>query len=130
MSNPTVINNGPPPPKLEYAEEAVAAAPSDPNLKVKRITVTTDRAIPGAVIGFVFSGPIEAVANGPDAPSLENAGVQQCDWGMALQNRDGPIPNTLWVRINMPSAFSPGHKLIVTVKSKADVRVLQVVVVG
>ena len=88
--------------------------------------ILTDRSIPGAVIGAVFSGPIELDGN---AIQLKGATVTQFNWGQINKGAE-PIPNSIGVSINLPAAFMPGQELILPVKFKSEVHVLQVGRVG
>jgi hypothetical protein len=127
VANPTVNNFGPPPAHLSYTEEVVTPLPaSGEGLKIMKIHVTTDRSIRGAIVGIVFSGPIEPITPGKDEPQLKGAGISQMNWGEGLQHDSTPIPNSLGIVINAPSVFMPGQELIVTVKSKTDLRVIEV----
>jgi hypothetical protein len=72
------------------------------------IRVATDRHMPGAVIGLIFSGPIEIRAS---RPRLKGGGSYQFSVGEPLLDRRGNIiPNSIFVRMLMPAAFSPGQK--------------------
>jgi hypothetical protein len=126
VANPTVNNFGPPPAHLNYTEEVISPVQANgEGFKVMKIHVTTDRSIPGAIIGIRFSGPIETMMPGQDEPQLKGSGASQMNWG-GLQNNNIPIPNSLAVAINIPAVFLPSEELIVTVKSKTDVSVLEV----
>jgi hypothetical protein len=96
-------------------------------LKVIKIHVTTDVPIHGAIVGIVFSSPIEPITPGTDEPQLKGAGISQMNWGIGgLRRGNESFPNSLGIVINAPSVFLPGQELIVTVKSKTDVQVLGV----
>lgn len=131
VSNPTVINNGPPPANLGFTEEVVTAL-SEQNEKSMKVHITTDRSIPGAIVGVIFSGPAEmSKGNGSDDPSLKGAVIQQLNWGGPLiSGNNEPIPNSFGIFINAPAAFLPGQELIVPVKSKTDIHVIRVIQVG
>jgi len=129
VTNPTVNNFGPPPAHLSHTEEIISALPtSGEGLKIMKVHITTDRSVPGAIIGLVFSGPIEPISGREDPPQLQGSGSSQMSWG-TLQGNNGAIPNSLAVAVNIPAAFLPGEELIVTVKSKTDVQVIGVGVV-
>jgi len=128
VSNPTVINNGPPPANLSFTEEIISPIPLTGNgEKSMKVHITTDRSIPAAVVGIVFSGPVEmSKGGGQDDPSLRGASIQQLTWGGPLTQRGGaPVPNSFFISVNVPAAFTPGQELIVPVKSKTDVHVLR-----
>jgi hypothetical protein len=92
-----------------------------------KVHITTDSSIRDAIVGIVFSGPIEQIAPGADEPQLKGAGISQMNWGMGgLRHGNVPLPNSLAIVINAPSVFMPGQELIVTVKSKTDVEVIEV----
>jgi hypothetical protein len=132
VSNPTVINNGPPLARLSFTEETVAALlEKGEGEKAIKVHITTDRSIPGAVIGIIFSGPVEmSKGGGPDDPSLKGAAISQMNWGGPLLRNNIPVPNSIGISINAPAAFMPGQELIVPVKSKMDVHVLEVLPVS
>lgn len=126
------VNVGPPPANLTYQEELVSSPPeSGEGLQVMKVRITTDRPIPGAIIGILFSGPIEPVTNGEDAPMMEGSPTVQLNWGALQRKSDhANIPNSLSVTINAPAVFTPSEKLIVTIKSKTAIHVTQVGVLG
>lgn len=127
VANPTVNNFGPAPAHLSYTEEVVTPLPaSGGGLKIMKIHITTDRSIRGAIVGIVFSEPIEPITPDKDQPQLKGAGISQMNWGGGLQRDNVPIPNALGIVVNAPAVFMPGQELIVTVKSKTDVRVIEV----
>jgi len=112
--------NGPIPPVYTFTEEAVA---SD-NRKKINVHVHADRAVRGAIVGMLFSGPIDYVA--ANNPNVTNAGMSQQNWGQLNQKNGIPLPNSLYVTINAPTVFLPGQELIVPVTSAAEVHVLKV----
>lgn len=112
--------NGPIPPIYTFTE---AAVDSD-NRKKINVTIHTDRAVRGAIVGVLFSGPIDYVAS--NNPSVTNAGLSQQNWGQLNQKNGIPMPNSLYVTINSPTIFLPGQDLIVPVTSAAEVHVLKV----
>jgi hypothetical protein len=126
VANPTVNNFGPPSAHLSHTEDVISLIPtSEKGLKLMRVHITTDRPIPGAIVGMVFSGPIEPVTLGQYEPMLKGSDFFQASWG-SLQNNNVPIPNSLFVAIKVPAMFLPGEELIVTIKSKTDVSVLEI----
>ena len=126
VPNPQVNNFGPPVPHLRFTEEVTVPFPTDGNgEKIVRVHIFTDRSIPGAVIGLTFSDTVELQSR----PELTNANATQFNFGQV--SRSGiPVANSLAVVINIPSAFMPVQELIVPIKSKADVHVLEVFPVG
>jgi hypothetical protein len=126
VANPTVNNFGLPPARLTYTEQILTPLPANgEGFKVLQVFIKTDRSIPGAMVGIVFSGPIEPITADKDQPQLIGAGIVQMNWGN-LQRDNEVIPNGLGIVINAPSVFMPGQILVVTVKSKMDVRVVGV----
>ena len=122
--NPTVNNLGPPPPNYGYTEEDLPAAQND--LKFLTIRIHTDRPVPGAVIGIIFSGPVEKSVEPnmhlENAPEFAPAYAFTNDLvypGMAS-------PDGLAVVINAPAAFLPDQELIITIKCKPTTHVLLV----
>lgn len=111
--------NGPIPPTYTFTEEAVA---SDSRKKIN-VHIHTDKAVRGAMVGILFSGPIDYVAT--NNPSVTNAGISQQNWGQLKQN-GALLPNSLFVAINDPTVFLPSQELIVPVTSAAEVHVLRV----
>jgi hypothetical protein len=96
--------------------------------KFIRVHITTDRSIPGAIIGILFSGEVQ-MSNGRDQlekPFLKGSAISQVNWGGPLTSTTGPVPNSVGITINAPSVFVPGEELLVPVKSKADVHVVRV----
>jgi hypothetical protein len=133
VTNPTVINAAPPPARLSFIEETVSALPAGADgEKAFKIHIKTDRSIPGAVIGIICSGPFELSKGGgtPDDPTLKGASISQLTWGGPLSRNNSPVPNSFAITVNAPAAFMPGQELIVPVKSKTDVHVLQVMTVN
>jgi hypothetical protein len=130
VSNPTVINNGPPPPRVAFREEVTAPLPADHSSeKVIKIHVITDNPIPGLKIGLVFSGPITTTKPtdqaSQDDPIIKNAAIQQFRWGGGLVRRGVEIPNSVGVEVLAPEMFTPGQELIITVRSKQDVHLVE-----
>ncbi|HEV2700269.1 MAG TPA: hypothetical protein VGV09_01465, partial [Steroidobacteraceae bacterium] len=129
LVNPTVNNFGAPPAHFTATENVITPLGSQTK-KVLEVHITTDRRVPAAVIGMVFSDPITFTTEYWNAhgPTLKGATIEQMDVTGGL-SRDGttPIPNSFGVRINAPSAFVPGQELVVTVESAFDVHLLQVV---
>ena len=128
--NPTVINNTPPPAHLNFREEVITAMPNADGEKLMKVHISTERAIPGAVIAVLFSDPFELGTNegvedrSLKQPTLAGALVTELEW-TALKRNGIPVPNSIGVIINMPAAFMPGQDLIVPVRSKADIHVLE-----
>lgn len=120
----TVVN-GPPPAILTFREDSVSST-DDHGMKILKVHVFTDRSIPAAHIGLLFSGPIELVNPGsPYEPKLSGSAISQFNWG-GINKNGMPIDYGMSVQINMPAAFTPGQDLIVTVKSKTAVHVTDV----
>jgi len=112
--------NAPIPPVYAFTEEAVA---SD-NRKKINVHIHTDRAVRGAIVGILFSGPIDyVIANNPN---VTNSSMSQQNWGPLAQKNGIPLPNSLYVTINAPTVFMPSQELIVPVTSAAEVHVLKV----
>jgi hypothetical protein len=112
--------NGPIPPVYTFTEEVVA---SD-NRKKINVHIHADRAVRGAIVGMLFSGPIDYVA--ANNPNVTNAGMSQQNWGQLNQKNGIPLPNSLYITINSPTVFLPSQELIVPVTSAAEVHVLKV----
>jgi hypothetical protein len=126
VNNPTVINNAPPPANLNFTEEVITPF-SETGGKFMKVHIKTDRIIPGAVVGIVFSDSMEmSKGNGPDDPTFNGSGAFQLSWGYPLARNQIPIPNSMYISVNIPAAFTPGQELIVPVRSKTDVHVIQV----
>jgi hypothetical protein len=124
VTNPTVNNFGPPPANFKFTEEVVTVLSGNVEKSMK-VHITTDRSIPGAIVGIVFSGPVEMTQQ--DQPVLKGASISQMNWGqMASGENRQLMPNGWAVVINAPAAFLPGQELIVPVKSKTDVHVVSV----
>jgi hypothetical protein len=126
VPNPQVNNFGPPPPHLRFTEEVTVPLSADGAVeKILKVHIFTDRSIPGAVIGLIFSGPIDLQSR----PDLVRANATQFDFGQVA--RGGiPVPNSLAVTISIPAAFMPVQEFIVPIKSKTDVHVLEVFPIG
>jgi len=119
----TVIN-GPPAAHFTYHEDPVIS--SDGGMKILKVHISTDRTVPAAHIGLLFSGPIEIVRPGsPYEPKLDGAAITQFNWG-GINKNGVPIDYGMSIQINMPAAFTPGQDLIATVKSKTEVHVTDV----
>jgi hypothetical protein len=126
VTNPTVNNFGPPLAHLSHTEEVVtSSSPSDTGLKIMKVHISTDRPIPGAIVGIRFSGPIEPITPGQDEPEMKGTGAFQVNWGTVANNKV-LIPNSLAITINIPAVFLPNEELVVTVKSKTEVSILEV----
>ncbi len=124
VTNPTVNNFGPPPATFKFTEEVVTPL-SNNGEKFMKVHITTDRSIPGAIVGIVFSGPAEMTQK--DQPVLKGASISQMNWGqMASGETKELMPNGWAVVINAPASFLPGQELIVPVKSKTDIHVVSV----
>jgi hypothetical protein len=122
-SNQASVNCGPPPATFSFKEKVITPLAKNSE-KFMEAHITTDRSIPGAIIGIVFSDPVEMSKE----PSLKGAAIFQMNTGQ-LQS-DHLLPNTLGVTINLPAAFLPGQELIIPVKSKADVHIIKVMQVA
>lgn len=125
VPNPQVNNFGPPLPHLSFTEETTDPSPT--SQRVLTVHIRTDRPISGAVIGLIFSGPVEIDIN---AVKISNAGAQQIDEHIGLARDGVPIPNSVALSVNIPASFSPSQEMIVPVKSKEPVHILQVVLIG
>jgi hypothetical protein len=112
--------NGPLPPVYTFTEEVV---PGTDGRKKINVHIHTDRAVRGAIVGMLFTGPIDYVQS--NNPSVTNAGLSQQSWGQ-LKNKNGLIPNTLFVTVNEPTIFLTNQDLIVPVTSQTEVHVLRV----
>jgi hypothetical protein len=127
LINPQVNNFAPPPANLTHTENVIS---QDGDKKIMEIHVSTDRSIPGAAIGFIFSGPI----NNSEAffrahqPKLIGASITQFQWYYSLQDTQTgtPIPNSSGVRVNAPAAFVPGQDLVITVETAKDTRIAKI----
>jgi hypothetical protein len=129
LINPRVTNLGPPPANLTFREEVLQPLQSDGSgVKLLKIHIATDRAIPGAIIGVVMSGPITMTKEFYNAhnPTQEGSGTSQVDMTTPLVNGTVPIPNSFALKIGIPAAFYPGVDLALVVESHVDVHVLQV----
>ncbi len=118
----TVIN-APPRPNLHFTVDYMPDADSEKHV---RVHVSTDRSIPGAIIGLLFSDPVQM--DGP-TPILKGAAISQFSW-TEVARAGVPIPNSMAVIMNAPAAFLPGQDLMVPIKSRTDIHVLSVGVVG
>jgi hypothetical protein len=119
LINPQVINNGPPPAKIAFIEEVISPISlTGGGEKIMKIHITTDRSIPGAIIGIIFSGPFDLNRHTGgetlDEPTIKNAVMFQVNWtfSAALSQGGSPIPNSASVAISSPAAFLPGQELI------------------
>jgi len=129
LINPQVNNFGPPPAHLTYTEEVTQALPSDGKaMKQIKLHIHTDRAIPGAVIGVIMSGPFDESSEFYDKnnPSQIGSGSSQVD-RRALTSHGIAVPNSFALSIGIPAAFNPGVDLVVPLQSTEDIHVLQVV---
>jgi hypothetical protein len=129
LVNPSVNNNfGPVAAKLVATEEIVTPA-SQTAEKVMRVHIKTDRAIPGAWVGVIFSGSVDVSRPywEDHMPKLYGVDAQQIDIRAPLFTSSMvPIPNSMYFPINMPSAFSRDQDFVIEVRSKDDVHVANV----
>jgi len=130
VPNPQVNNFGPPPAKITWTEEVTTPLPeSGAGEKVMKVHIMTDRSIPGAVIGVIFSGPITMTEEYWKAhnPTLTPSGAYEIDISSPLSANGAPVPNSMALKVTLPSAFSLGQDLAVVVTSKVDVHLLSAV---
>jgi len=127
LINPQVNNFAPPPAHLTYTENVLTPL-NDHVKKLLEVHVRTDRGIPAAAIGFLFSAPFTFSQDffNSHQPLLKSASIQQLSETTPLQTNGVPIPNSLGILVNAPASFDPGQELIVTVESENDIRTLQV----
>ncbi|MHB8413334.1 MAG: hypothetical protein ACYDDI_15510 [Candidatus Acidiferrales bacterium] len=127
VTNPTVINTGPPPAKLTFTEEVVTPLSQNGQGEEQlRVNIRTDRPIVGPVIGIVFSGPFTIDPHKPFGLVL-GAPISQFGGGGQLARGNSPVPNSLWFSLNEPSVFLPTQEIILWVQSKSDIHVIEVV---
>jgi hypothetical protein len=127
LINPQVNNFGPPPAHLTYTEKLLT---QNGNSRTFEVHIATDRSIPGAKIGLVFTKPF----NNSDAfrqnhqPSVTNAPITSIQWWYNLQERStgAPIPNSFAVQVNQPAVFLPGQDLVIQFESNVDAHVSQI----
>ena len=123
LGNQTVNNFAPPPANFTFTEEVVT--PFSPGSeKVMTVHIKPDRSIPGAIVGVVFSGPF-TLTN--EEPRLLGASASQVSWGTLVEHgTTKQIPNSLFIRVNLPAAFNPHEELVIPIKSSSDVHVVEV----
>ena len=131
LVNPQVTNYAPPPAILTYKEEVQTPLTSKTD-KVLQVRVSTDRKIPGAAIGLIFSDPFDESKQYWQAhqPDITGGAANAVTVKIPIAGNGVPIPNSLGAVVDLPAALMPGTDLVVTVTSKADIHVLQVVQVG
>jgi hypothetical protein len=127
LINPTVNNFGPPEARFTFSEEVVKELNSETGgFRTMKVHVSTDRPVPAAVVGLLFSGPVDMCT--PDykgtPPMLTGTQIQQINCGGPLAKGANILPNSFYFQINAPAAFAPGMELIVEIKSKEVVHVL------
>jgi hypothetical protein len=127
--NPTVNNFGEikQVPKFTFTVQDIPPKDGD-GADAKRLSVSvfTDRAIPGAVIGLLLSKPAKI-----DGLVGITYGIPFSSHPMALIDAEGkPVPNGVAVPLDLPAAFLPGQQLIIsllTTKGAEVQKVLNVV---
>jgi hypothetical protein len=127
--NAQVNNFGPPPANITFTEDVTAPLPtSGDGEKVMTVHLKTDRSIPGAIIGLILSGPVTMTQEywSAHSPTITPSGAYEVDIVASLNSSGTPIPNSMALKVILPSAFSPGQDLAVTVASKVDVHVIEV----
>lgn len=126
LINPSVKNYGPPPATLSFKEKVIARIA---NTQLLQIIVTTDRPIPAAHIGFLFSGPFNESKAFFHAhpPTIAGYPMQSLAWSYPLQHLHtlAPFPNSIGVHVNLPSSFDPNQKLILTVETMRGVHLFK-----
>jgi hypothetical protein len=111
-------------PKLHFSQKVITPlSVNGTGEKVIEVSISTDRAIAGAIIGIVCSGPVEDLKDA----RLEGAGVSPLSYARLEGNSIGvPRANIVAVAVQIPAAFLPGQELIAEVRSKEDVSVVGV----
>jgi hypothetical protein len=129
LGTQTVNNYAPPTPQYNFTEEVITPLPaSGDGEKIMKIHISPDRPAHGAMIGIIFSGPIEAI-DGNDMEFIPKWAAWEVQHGY-LQNKDGVIPDSLSITFDVPAVFLPSEQLVVRIKSKTDIRVLQMFAIG
>jgi hypothetical protein len=129
LGTQTVNNYAPPQPQYSFTEEVITPLPaSGDGEKIMKIHISPDRPAHGAVIGIIFSGPMEAI-EGNDMEFSPKSALWNVQRGQ-LQNKDGAIPNSLGITFEVPAVFLPSERLIVRIKLKTDIHVLQIFAIG
>ena len=132
LGTQSVNNFGPPPPIFKFTEEVITPLPVGGGSEVLKIHIKIDRAVPGAIVGVVMSGPIDMTPEcwNKHKPSLMGTMEQQISITGPLTLGNGHIPNSFGLMILMPSAFTPDQELIATVVAQESVHVVKVFEVG
>jgi pimeloyl-ACP methyl ester carboxylesterase len=125
--NGGVVINGPPRPKLSFTEQSTPVSPEQPNGNwLIEVHISTDRTIPGARVGVLFSGSVDPLqAQG----AVSNSPINEVEFSSLA--RDGiEISSGLYVAVNIPASLSPNQELKIRVKTKTNVHVLAVGIPG
>lgn len=130
MGTQTLNNFGPPQPQYTATEEVITPA-SDSTEKVMKIHIRPDRPAKGAVIGVIFSGPIDEIHGQKDISFIPLAYAWSARVGLPLQQKDGEtVPNSLGLIVDLPSVFTPDEEFTITIRSKTDVHVSEIGAIG
>jgi len=125
IGSQSVYNFAPPAANLSFTEEVVAQDVE----KSANIHIKTDKAIPGAVVGVIFSGPFKVTDK--QEPRITNSSMSQVAWGTLVKTGTSiPIPNSIFVRVNMPAAFGPNEEVIIPITAAPNVHVEKIGVIN